>query len=175
MGYLLGHEDGIAIDVCRPPAARRLVDYGLAGAAQVLHKAGERRPDGGVHVDVVAIGDVLLVHQVGQHAPASVTHANEYERRGKTEGREKERDKNALASENVEVAAFELATVLIHELAGILGEHGHLAKMTLGLAMTLVAVLVATLLFANLTIPTQLSAGAMKTEMESRNFNTRTF
>jgi len=39
---------------------------------QVLDELGEREPLGGVHVDVVAVVDVLVVHILGQHAAEGV-------------------------------------------------------------------------------------------------------
>ena len=43
----------------------RLVNHALAGAAQVLHKRGQRLENGGVHVHVFLVRDVLVVHDVG--------------------------------------------------------------------------------------------------------------
>lgn len=58
----------------RHPTNRRrqyllsFVDHAFALAAEVLDKLGERRPHGTRHMDVLLVGDVLIVHDVGVHA-----------------------------------------------------------------------------------------------------------
>jgi len=55
----------VPVDVGDEPSLLGLVHRTLAGAAQVLDELGQRLPLGGVHVQVLLEGDVLLVHLVG--------------------------------------------------------------------------------------------------------------
>ena len=62
---LLEHALGVAVDVGHEPTLGHLLDLALPGPAKLLDELGECGPLGGVHVDVVAVGDVLLVDDGG--------------------------------------------------------------------------------------------------------------
>jgi len=81
-------------------------------------------------VRVLSIRDVLVVDDVGGHSLGLPTTRHEIHEGG-----------------------LELSREAVHKVLGSLGEDLHLALMTLGLAVALEAIGIATLLLAHLTVP----------------------
>ena len=113
-----------------------VLDLALPRALQVADVLGQRRPDGRVHVHVVAVGDVLGVHDVCADAHVAVAAAHELHER-----------------------AVELLREVAHELLRVLREQHHHPLVPLALAVALEPVLVAALLLAHLAVPAELLEG----------------
>ncbi|GER47140.1 glycolate oxidase iron-sulfur subunit [Striga asiatica] len=130
---LLEHGLRVTVDVGDEPALGGLLDLALACAAEVLDKLGEGGPLGGVHVDVVAIGDVLVVDDGGGDAAESVAALHVFEEGG-----------------------LELLRVAVDDAGGVLAEDLHLALVGFAHAVALETVLVPALLLAHLAVPPEL-------------------
>ncbi|GFZ14979.1 DNA/RNA-binding protein Kin17, conserved region [Actinidia rufa] len=94
---------------------------------------GKRSPLGRVHVDMVAVSDVLVVDNGGGHAAEAVT-----------------------ALHVVEEGGLKLLRVALDNAVRVLAEDLHLALVALAHAVALEPVLVPALLLAHLAVPPQL-------------------
>lgn len=121
------------IDVGDEPTLGGLLNLALASLAQILDELSERCPLGGIHVDVAAVGDVLVVDDGGGDAAEAVAPLHVLEEH-----------------------ALELLGVAADDPGRVLAEDLHLALVRLAHTMALESVLVATLLLAHLAVPSQL-------------------
>lgn len=124
---------GVAVDVGDEPALGGVLDLALAGAAKVLDELGEGGPLGGVHVDMVAVGDILVVDDGGGNAGEAVGAAHE-----------------------VEEGILKFFRVAVDNTSGVLAKYLHLALVGLAHAVAFEPVLVPALLLAHLAVPPQL-------------------
>jgi len=115
------------------PSLLRLVNNRLLGPAEMLDVGGEGDPDGGVHMDVLLVRDVLLVHHVSVHAPLV-----------------------KLPLEDVVESLLEVLGVAGEVGARVVAEQQQLPLVGLRGSVALEAVLVPALLLAHLAVPAQL-------------------
>ena len=123
----------ISIYIRNEPTFRGFLDFTLAGSTEILDELSERGPLDRVHLDVVAIVDVLIVNDGSDDATELVATLHV-----------------------VQESAFEFFEVSFDDLGRVLAEDLHLTLVALAYIVALETVLVAILLLAHLAVPSEL-------------------
>jgi hypothetical protein len=110
-----------------------LLDDALPLFPQIADEVAKGNPGGSIHVNVLLVGDQLVVDEVRQHrrVPSAPPH-------------------------NIKEVPLELPAEVAHHPPRVLGEQNHHALMGLAVAMAFEAVGVTALFLAHLAVPAQL-------------------